>query len=171
MSATSSVAPRLMIDSSCSRIWPALDTSMCSGSVTTACTPVHCTGQLSSGTAGARTHMRNRRRNPRPRWGRNCWLGHGGSPRIPSGHDRPADQVYAEPAQGTPRRMPRIRGERPAPVRSSPLGTVDAPSAVTARVRRPLPWSWHHHDRAVRVVDHLLADRAEHQPREPAAAP
>jgi len=42
--------------------------------------------------------------------------------------------------------------------------------AVAACVRWLLPWSWHNHDGAVRVACHLVADRAEHQPREPAAA-
>jgi hypothetical protein len=41
MSAISTAAPRLMMASSSSRIWPALDALMCSGSVTIACRPVH----------------------------------------------------------------------------------------------------------------------------------
>ena len=44
MSAISAVAPRLMMASSCSRISPELDTSICSGSVTTARRPCHLTG-------------------------------------------------------------------------------------------------------------------------------
>jgi hypothetical protein len=41
------LAPRLMTDSNCSVISPALDTSMCSGRVTTARRPVQRTGQES----------------------------------------------------------------------------------------------------------------------------
>jgi hypothetical protein len=44
MSAINVVAPRLMTDSSSSRISPALDRPICSGSATIACRPVHCTG-------------------------------------------------------------------------------------------------------------------------------
>jgi hypothetical protein len=47
MSAISVAAPQLMTDSSSSRISPALDRPICSGSGTTACRPVHCTGQAS----------------------------------------------------------------------------------------------------------------------------
>jgi hypothetical protein len=44
MSAISAVAPRLITDSSSSRICPALETLTCSGIATTACRPDHRTG-------------------------------------------------------------------------------------------------------------------------------
>ena len=48
MSTIKALAPRLMTTSSSSRICPALDTSICSGSTTIACFPVHRTGNGSS---------------------------------------------------------------------------------------------------------------------------
>src|ERR1700687_4283412 len=45
-----------MTSSSCSRTRSALDLSMCSGSVTTACWPSHCTGQVSSGSTASGTY-------------------------------------------------------------------------------------------------------------------
>jgi hypothetical protein len=44
MSAISSAAPRLMTTSSTSLTWPALDTPISSGNVTTACLPAQRTG-------------------------------------------------------------------------------------------------------------------------------
>ena len=46
MSAITAAVPRLITDSSTSRISPALDTSMCSGITATASRPVHRTGNV-----------------------------------------------------------------------------------------------------------------------------
>jgi hypothetical protein len=54
-----------------------------------------------------------------------------------------------------------------------PAGPRGRPArrALTRDPRRDLPLAWHDNDRAVRVMHHLVADRAHHQPYEPAGAP
>ena len=145
-SAISAWAPRLMTDSSSSRIGPALETSMCSGSVITAWRPVHY-GHGRGGRGGPAGPRPSR--SPPVGDGR----GHGGTvppgrpelaaglaePQRPDGgqhRDGPPGGADRQPAPGDPGRR---SGRRPGRAQRDGRRSRDSPACPGPRGDRGVP--------------------------------
>ena len=102
---------------------------MCCGSVTTACRPVHCTGQVSSGMTTTEVPMSSHRITPRSSsfglmdlLGNQAWRGDGPAQGLGTG-DLPSPQVISSPLwQKSTRKLGSAHHPSPARWRSRAEG-------------------------------------------------